>query len=131
MIQRGKGGIILDLLSYGELDVAIQVKKSEPGDIARIQERAWELATSVSERNDGAGVFFAKAFALAAVEVVEGRGRPLKRQRRDSRSVTRLGWQILSSWERVSVLVGTSLLLAVIAVLFWWVLEAIKTAAFA
>ena len=105
------------------------MKDSEPSDIARIQERAWEFATGMSERRDGAGVFFAKALALAAVEVVEGRGRPLKRQRRDSRSVTRLGWQILSSWERVSVLVGSSLLLAGIAVLFWWALEAIKSAA--
>jgi hypothetical protein len=66
--------MIEDLKDYGEDDVAAKISGLSEPDLARIGEIAFEHALT--------GMLLAKAVALAAVEVVEGGPRELKRKRR-------------------------------------------------
>ena len=66
--------LIADLQSYGEDEVAAQVHSLSKGQIERLGQIAFTHACT--------GMLLAKALSLAAVEVVEGAPRELKRKRR-------------------------------------------------
>jgi hypothetical protein len=100
MLNRSKGGIIYDLLSYGEVEVARKVKDTESRGLDPIRERAMRYACQPA-RKDGSGMLFGKAVALAAVEVMEGAPRELKWKRRSFKDVRRLYWSMLTKRERV------------------------------
>jgi hypothetical protein len=61
------------LLAYGEQDVA--------GLIPTLTPKQMDAIASATDRHSGTG-YLAQAAALAAVEVLEGRPRPLARKRR-------------------------------------------------
>ena len=66
--------LVLDLQEYGESGAAVAVQGLPSDSIRRIEEIAFENSLS--------GMYLAKALALAAVEVIEGRPRQLVRKRR-------------------------------------------------
>jgi len=67
-------GLIDTLLAYGESAVAARIPSISPDEMDRIADRADDYGAT--------NPLIAKALALAAVEVVEGRPRPLARARR-------------------------------------------------
>ena len=69
-----------DLWAYGEDELAIKALDLSPLEVARVGVLAGRLYTDPSEP----GMMLAKACALAAIEVLEGEHRPLKRKRRRS-----------------------------------------------
>src|SRR2546423_1559339 len=71
--------LVADLASYGEVDASERVRSLSTADIERVYELAFEHALT--------GMLLAKASCLAAIEVLEGRPRGLKRNRRDFRNV--------------------------------------------
>lgn len=74
--------ILADILwTYGEDSLAARAESLSDQEIERLQEIADTYAmTPVTP--PGAGMLIARACALAAVEVMEGRPRPLARRRR-------------------------------------------------
>lgn len=66
--------MVEDLKDYGEDDVAAKIPGLSESDLTRIGEIAFDHSLT--------GMLLAKAIALAAVEVVEGHPRELKRKRR-------------------------------------------------
>jgi hypothetical protein len=74
MIYTPKENLVQDLEQYGEDAVAAQVKDLSQIDYDRLGDIAFEHACT--------GMLIAKALALAAVEVIEGKPRELKRKRR-------------------------------------------------
>lgn len=77
--------LALDLWQYGEEAAADAAFRISSEDFDRICERTYELASNIP---DGAprGMMFAKAGALAGIEVIEGSPRPLARNRRRGRA---------------------------------------------
>jgi hypothetical protein len=74
-----------DLWSYGEDDLAFLALELDDGELARVGVIAGRLLLSEEHAfASGASMLLAKACALAAVEVVEGHPRPLRRTRRRS-----------------------------------------------
>jgi hypothetical protein len=72
-----------DLWEYGEDDLANQARELSDLTLGRIGVLAGRLLLSDGHATaSGAGPTVAKACALAAVEVIEGAARPLKRRRR-------------------------------------------------
>jgi hypothetical protein len=69
------------LWTYGEDLLAKRALRASDEDLARIRPIASKHAYT-SDTPSGAGMLFAKAYALAAVEVFEGEARPLARTRR-------------------------------------------------
>lgn len=65
-----------DLRTYGEEELALRVPALTDAEMQQIGEAAGRNATT------GGVPLIAKALALAAVEVLEGKSRPLKRNRR-------------------------------------------------
>jgi hypothetical protein len=74
-------GIANDLWRYGEDDLARHAFNLTDHDLERMGEIAGQHSTT-SDVPSGAGMVFSKAIALAAVEVIEGKARPLARTRR-------------------------------------------------
>ena len=66
--------VIEDLLDYGESEVALEVDVLSEEKWSQLRRLAFDLA--LRHR------LISKALALAAVEVVEGKPRPLRRTRR-------------------------------------------------
>ena len=66
--------LIADLEAYGEDAVASKIGRLSARDYERLSDLAFTHALS--------GMLLAKALALAAVEIVEGRPRELRRKRR-------------------------------------------------
>lgn len=88
-----KANLIDDLLSYGEVEVAKRLRDYTEMDLEPIYNRAGDYAL-ISEVPSGAGMICAKAFALAAVEIVEGYPRQLIRKRRVLKAVPELRKQL-------------------------------------
>ena len=70
-----------DLWLYGEEKLATRALALSDQELERMREIALRYA-HVSDKPSGAGMMISKAIALAAVEVMEGRPRPLTRTRR-------------------------------------------------
>jgi hypothetical protein len=70
-----------DLWRYGEDDLARQVVHLTNHELDRIGEIAGKHSAT-SDVPSGAGMLLSKAMALAAVEVLEGKARPLARKHR-------------------------------------------------
>ena len=70
-----------DLWTYGEDKLARRAFNLSDQELERMGDIAGEYML-MSDTASGAGMLFAKAVALAAVEVLEGRPRPLARMRR-------------------------------------------------
>jgi hypothetical protein len=74
--------IVADILwTYGEDSLAARAKDLSNQEIERVQEIADDYSTRPATPS-GAGMLFAKAIALATVEVMEGQARALARKRR-------------------------------------------------
>lgn len=74
MINTPRENVIDSLKSYGEFEVADTIMSFSDEEYKVISEKATECAYT--------GMMFAKAFALAAVECIEGKKRDLKQNRR-------------------------------------------------
>jgi hypothetical protein len=72
-----------DLWAYGEDKLAPRAAELSDQELERMGELAGDWALR-SATPSGRGMLLAKAIALAAVEVMEGRPRPLQRSRRRS-----------------------------------------------
>jgi hypothetical protein len=79
-----------NLWCYGEDELAERVPKLTQEQLRRIGHIGGGFAMR-SDKPSGAGMLLAKALALAAVKVIEGRERPLARSRRRPGSLTRGG----------------------------------------
>jgi hypothetical protein len=73
-IWTSRASVVKDLLDYGESEVALEIGGLSEERWREIGTRAFDLALVHG--------LLAKALALAAVEIVEGRPRELRRQRR-------------------------------------------------
>jgi len=69
-----RDNVVQDLVEYGEDEAAGQVMNLSKEDYDRLGQIAFEHACT--------GMLLAKALALAAVEIIEGKPRELKRKRR-------------------------------------------------
>jgi hypothetical protein len=78
------------LRCYGEDELTEKVPKLTDDQLRRIGHVGGGFAMR-SDTPSGAGMMLAKALALAAVKVIEGRERPLARARRRPGSLTRGG----------------------------------------
>jgi hypothetical protein len=81
----GRKTLAEDLWAYGEDDLAVRARELSDQDFERVQVLAGDLLGD--ERYvtpSGASMLLTKACALAAVEVMEGKHRVLRRQRRRS-----------------------------------------------
>ena len=81
LLERGLGGVAFDantmareLLAYGEPESAAMLANSNAETLAEISVCAGKLLTST--------ITIDKAVCLAAVEILEGNPRPLRRSRR-------------------------------------------------
>jgi hypothetical protein len=81
VIRTNRERIHLDLLSYGEDDLAGRAAGIADEELRRIGERGFELLFG-----DAQGKLYL-AIAMAAVEVLEGAPRPLARKRRKLKGV--------------------------------------------
>lgn len=81
MINTSRQVVRLNLLSYGEDDLAAKTPDLTDDETVRIGKRAFELTFSTAE-----GKLYL-ALALAAVEIMEGEPRPLQRTRRKVKGV--------------------------------------------
>jgi hypothetical protein len=80
--------LAIDLRTYGEDGVATRIPSLDERTLQRIFERAGEYSVSPElAKPSGAGVLFAEALSRAAVEVVEGRARPLRWKRRKLKGI--------------------------------------------
>ena len=70
------------LRAYGEDAVAAKLSSISDEDCARIGKRAFDYACMPTTKKSGGGMLLDKALALAAVEVIEGAPRELRRRRR-------------------------------------------------
>jgi hypothetical protein len=71
------------LRDYGEGELADRAANLSDSDLSRIGVLAGRILTSGEYSTpSGASPLIAKAYALAAVEIIEGRHRPLARKRR-------------------------------------------------
>ena len=75
-ISVSRGLLQTHLCTYGEEELALRVPVLTDAEMEKIGEAAGRNATT------GGVPLIAKALALAAVEVLEGKARPLKRNRR-------------------------------------------------
>ena len=74
--------LALELWRYGEYELWLRVITAPSATMDAIGGRAvWHLFHG-TPRADGGSMLLDKAFALAAVEVIEGAARPLRRERR-------------------------------------------------
>jgi hypothetical protein len=73
-VNAPRENLVAALQSYGEDDAAGKIADLPDADHQRIAEIAFVHACT--------GMLLAKALSLAAVEVIEGRPRPLRRNRR-------------------------------------------------
>jgi hypothetical protein len=77
-----------DLTAYGEDELAQRVLTIGDEDLRRIWERAGYYATADEHASpSGNGMILAKACALAAVEILEGASRDLRRKRRQLKGI--------------------------------------------
>jgi hypothetical protein len=74
-----------DLLAFGETELAARSADLTDAEMRQIGIRASEIATT-RDRERTVGILLAKALAMAAVEVIEGQPRDLRRRRRDLRA---------------------------------------------
>jgi hypothetical protein len=80
--------IAIDLRTYGEDEVAARVPTLTPEDLERIYERADHyLYSEAYARPSGASPYLAWTVAMAAVEVMEGKQRPLRWKRRKLKGI--------------------------------------------
>lgn len=80
--------LALDLRTYGEDQCASAVPQLTDEQMSRIGEIAGHLVSSPNTRTaSGASMLLAKAVALAAVEVIEGKPRDLKWKRRKLKGI--------------------------------------------
>ena len=80
IIQASRQCITYHLRTYGEDDLVPQLLSCSTEQLATIQRRAGDYAFSGPLGKSG--MMYAKALALAAVEILEGTPRDLKRKRR-------------------------------------------------
>lgn len=81
MINTSRQVVRLNLLSYGEDELAAKTPDLTDDEMVKIGKRAFELTFSTA-----AGKLYL-AVALAAVEIMEGEPRPLQRTRRKLKGV--------------------------------------------
>jgi hypothetical protein len=74
MLYTPRKNLIVDLKAYGEDDVARKIRG--------LSKKEYDRLGNLASDHSLTGMLLAKALALAAVEVVEGEPRPLKRKRR-------------------------------------------------
>ena len=81
IIHTSRDNVERQLHAYGEDAVAVKLAFLTDSDFVRIGQRAFDYACKPAKKS-GAGMMFAKAIAYAAVEVIEGSARELRRKRR-------------------------------------------------
>lgn len=86
-IRTTREALRADLRAYGETALAAEATHLTDGQLREIGIRAFAIA-SAPEPGRATGVLLAKALALAAVEIAEGRPRDLHRQRRSLKSLS-------------------------------------------
>jgi hypothetical protein len=88
MIFATRETVALDLRTYGEDELAERVITVTDADLRRICERAGHYIYSDEYATpSGASMIMAKAFALAAVDILEGRSRDLRWKRRKLKGI--------------------------------------------
>ena len=80
-VSSTRDSIAKDLLAYGEEEAAKQVPALTGEDYALVEERAFDFACSIDPIS-GRPMLIAKALSMAAVAVIEGKARDLKRKKR-------------------------------------------------
>ena len=81
-IHTSRKDIERQLRSYGEDALASKAAALAESDVVRIGERAFDYACMPTTKRSGGGMMIAKAIAHAAVEIMEGSPRELRRKRR-------------------------------------------------
>jgi hypothetical protein len=81
VIRASKEEVAYNLMTYGEDTLLPALAAATPDQLTQIQRRAGYYAFGTASKS-GYGMMFARALALAAVEVLEGSPRELRRQRR-------------------------------------------------
>lgn len=82
------GLLVIDLRTYGEDEVAARISTLDNATLESIFVRAGEYAVSDEfAKPSGAGMLLAEALSRAAVEIVEGRARPLRWKRRKLKGI--------------------------------------------
>jgi hypothetical protein len=81
-IQTNRNDIERQLRSYGEDAIASKAAGLTESDLVRIGERAFDYACMPTTKKSGGGMMIAKAIAHAAVEIIEGSPRELRRKKR-------------------------------------------------
>jgi hypothetical protein len=81
IVHTPRENLIRHLCSFGEDEIAARICLLPESDYIRIQERAFEYAFT-SEVPSGRGMLLAKALSKAAVDIIEGSPRELKRKKR-------------------------------------------------
>lgn len=80
--------LAIDLRSYGEDDAAERVLHSSVDELQRIYDRADHyLYGDKYAKSSGGSPLIAWALAMAAIEVMEGAGRPLRWKRRKLKGI--------------------------------------------
>jgi hypothetical protein len=80
-VSSSRAAIAKDLSAYGEEDAARRIESLSPEDYALVEEKAFDFACS-TDPNSGRPMLIAKALSMAAVEIIEGKARDLKRKKR-------------------------------------------------
>ena len=81
MITTSRENVATQLVAYGEDSVAARFASASDEEFVRIQERAFRYAIQ-PDTPSGRAMFLDKALALAAIEVLEGAPRALRRSKR-------------------------------------------------
>jgi len=87
-VQTSRELLAIDLRTYGEDDAADRIEGLSEADLPRVFERADHyLYDDRYATPSGASPFIAWALAMAAVEVIEGKARPLRWKRRKLKGI--------------------------------------------
>ena len=87
-VTRDPEFIAVDLRTYGEDNAAASVPGLSPDDLHRIYERADHyLYSDEFATPSGTSPYLAWAIAMAAVEIIEGKQRPLRWKRRKLKGI--------------------------------------------
>jgi len=82
MIIFDREHLVLDLWAYGEDELCAAAARLPDADLVRIQQLAAKVLVAGPGMADGSSMLIDKAISLAAVEVLTGQARTLRRSRR-------------------------------------------------
>lgn len=112
--------IVLDLLTYGEEELAKDLKASPKETYQEIKDRVLDIACAPEyARKDGSSMLLCKACAMAAIEVLEGERREPKFKRRNFARAKKRYREIRTPTEKaVSLSLKLAIAIAVSLILF-------------